>query len=286
MSPSENSLPFVKNKDGDTTALGNDAVLIVGKKRPRCDEQQEHQSSAVERSNFCVGMSQCHLPMLSKGKKLRNAGKLTSKIEAGEGVFSTDGSTKIGPSRCVAMSCSDKILKWVIVGLEGSLLGSVIVSTPLKLASVTIGDTFVDESHLQRALCCRAPGGCVGLHVQIVAKPSVSAVDDGKKYKRAKCDLCLNWYLGCDLTEVTSGRTGRTFSENKSSRLCKTELASLFVQSARVDSHRAGESYLQWKQRLLLLSATKAEERTAALRNICDSTWFHTCHRYDFHFRS
>ena len=52
------------------------------------------------------------------------------------------------------LTCSDKILKWNILGLQGSKLLT-LLETPLYLTSLTAGRKF-SARHLERALCCRA----------------------------------------------------------------------------------------------------------------------------------
>jgi len=68
------------------------------------------------------------------------------------------------------MSCSDKILKWNVLGIQGALLSNLI--EPIKLASITFcksknktkSFSFVcllflvsgfKQSHTSRAVCCR-----------------------------------------------------------------------------------------------------------------------------------
>lgn len=51
-------------------------------------------------------------------------------------------------------TCSDKICRWNCIGLQGSLLAS-LLDTPLYMASLTVGRKFT-RCIAQRAVCCRA----------------------------------------------------------------------------------------------------------------------------------
>ena len=55
------------------------------------------------------------------------------------------------PSR--TMSCSDKILKMNVLGLQGSLI-QLFLTEPIYLSSIVLGSVF-DPNHLCRAICCR-----------------------------------------------------------------------------------------------------------------------------------
>ncbi len=55
-------------------------------------------------------------------------------------------------ARLKTMSCSDKILKWNMCGVQGSLLSNFI--GPLYMNSITIGFLFM-HGHMARAACCR-----------------------------------------------------------------------------------------------------------------------------------
>lgn len=59
------------------------------------------------------------------------------------------------PGMSSIMTCSDKIARWNVLGLQGSLLATVIL--PIYLSSITIGRKFSD-AHARRALCCRLHG--------------------------------------------------------------------------------------------------------------------------------
>ena len=53
-------------------------------------------------------------------------------------------------------SCSDKVCRWNCLGLQGSLLASVL-ETPLYMSSITVGRKLTD-CICRRAICCRADG--------------------------------------------------------------------------------------------------------------------------------
>ena len=58
-----------------------------------------------------------------------------------------------GFNRGNVMSCSDKIARWNILGLQGSIL-SLSIPTPIYLRTIIVGRKF-SEIHCRRALCCR-----------------------------------------------------------------------------------------------------------------------------------
>jgi hypothetical protein len=53
-------------------------------------------------------------------------------------------------------SCSDKICRWNCLGLQGSLLMS-LLEEPLYMTTLTVGRKF-SKATCQRAVCCRAEG--------------------------------------------------------------------------------------------------------------------------------
>ena len=51
----------------------------------------------------------------------------------------------------MSLSCSDKMLKWNLVGLQGSVLAAVF-SGPIRWSSVVVGGDQFDEAAVRRAV--------------------------------------------------------------------------------------------------------------------------------------
>nr|XP_010952278.1 double-stranded RNA-specific adenosine deaminase isoform X2 [Camelus bactrianus] len=157
-----------------------------------------------------------HYPVFENPKQ----GKLRTKVENGEGTIPVE-SSDIVPTwdgirlgeRLRTMSCSDKILRWNVLGLQGALLTHFL--QPVYLKSVTLGYLF-SQGHLTRAICCRVTrdGSAFedGLrHPFIVNHPKVGRVSvyDSKRQSGKTKETSVNWCLadGYDL-EILDGTRG------------------------------------------------------------------------------
>lgn len=195
----------------------------------------------------------------------KQQGILRTKIEDGEGTIPIDPSESIQTwdgllrgNRLRTMSCSDKICRWNVLGLQGALMSHFI--EPVYLASLTLGYLY-DHGHLSRAVCCRLQHNS-DLNTQLpspyhVNHPwlgRVTAYDPPRETEKTN-NLSVNWSVGDTCTEVTDGRTGacmtRTHNSPTPSRICKVALYAAFKETAAKLGHHElvnAETYCEAKK--------------------------------------
>ncbi|XP_014396274.1 PREDICTED: double-stranded RNA-specific adenosine deaminase isoform X4 [Myotis brandtii] len=188
-------------------------------------------------SDRAVESTDRHYPVFENPKQ----GKLRTKVENGEGTIPVE-SSDIVPTwdgirlgeRLRTMSCSDKILRWNVLGLQGALLTHFL--QPVYLKSVTLGYLF-SQGHLTRAICCRVTrdGSAFenGLRYPFVVNhPKVGRVSvyDSKRQSGKTKETSVNWCLadGYDL-EILDGTRGTVDGpRNELSRVSKKNIFLLF----------------------------------------------------------
>ncbi|XP_050022386.1 double-stranded RNA-specific adenosine deaminase isoform X2 [Alexandromys fortis] len=192
-----------------------------------------------------------HYPVFENPKQ----GKLRTKVENGEGTIPVE-SSDIVPTwdgirlgeRLRTMSCSDKILRWNVLGLQGALLTHFL--QPVYLKSVTLGYLF-SQGHLTRAICCRVTrdGNAFedGLRYPfIVNHPKVGRVSvyDSKRQSGKTKETSVNWCLadGYDL-EILDGTRGTVDGPGK--ELSRVSKKNIFLQFKKLCSFRARRDLLQ-----------------------------------------
>ncbi|NXX44154.1 DSRAD deaminase, partial [Tricholaema leucomelas] len=185
-----------------------------------------------------LGQSQ-HQPLFENPKQ----GKLRTKVESGEGTIPVE-SSDIVPTwdgiqhgeRLRTMSCSDKILRWNILGLQGALLSHFL--EPVYLSSVTLGYLY-SQGHLTRAICCRMARDGSTLqdklqapyHINHPEVGRVSVYDSTRQTGKTK-ESSVNWCLadGGEV-EVLDGTKGKVDGPKlEVSRVSKRKIFGLFQQ--------------------------------------------------------
>lgn len=183
--------------------------------------------------------------------------------------------------RLRTMSCSDKLARWNVLGLQGCLLSQFV--EPIYMSSLTLGALY-DAGHLARAVCCRMdvtqddlPPGFRQNH-PLLSRVSVS--DQLPRSTEKTTDSSVNWCLGDQLAEVIHGPTGRlpkVSGPKAAPRISKHHLAALFVRTCRTvnrDDLLSVGSYQEAKE-----AAAKYRQARMSLLSHCRSKsygrWMH-----------
>uniref|UniRef100_A0A6I8N4Y9 Adenosine deaminase RNA specific n=1 Tax=Ornithorhynchus anatinus TaxID=9258 RepID=A0A6I8N4Y9_ORNAN len=208
------------------------------------------------------GVDGLHQPLFENPKQ----GKLRTKVENGEGTIPVESSAIVPTwdgiqhgERLRTMSCSDKILRWNVLGLQGAMLTHFL--QPIYLTSITLGYLY-SQGHLTRALCCRmareGSGFPEGLRPPYALNHPkvgrVSVYDSTRQTGKTK-ESSVNWCLadGTEV-EVLDGTKGKVDGPQlEVSRVSKRNLFALFRQLSA-----------QAKRADLLAFASYAEAKGAA----------------------
>ncbi|KAL1396111.1 hypothetical protein pipiens_010747 [Culex pipiens pipiens] len=158
-------------------------------------------------------------------------GQLRTKVESGEGTIPVKSSEGIQTwdgvlqgQRLLTMSCSDKISRWNVLGLQGSLLASVI--EPIYLHSIVLG-SLLHPAHMYRAICGRVENSIQGLPPPYrLNKPRLALMTSAESRNQTKPpNFSINWVIGCLEVEIVNSFTGKLINNNtntnKMSRLSK-----------------------------------------------------------------
>ena len=184
-----------------------------------------------------------HRPVMSS----KQQGVLRTKMEGGEGTIpiaeaqqqTWDGIQQ--GERLRTMSCSDKIARWNVLGLQGALLSHFVC--PIYMSSLTLGSLH-HHGHLSRAVCCRFDNlkGDL-LPPYTINHPALGRIGGGDEMKRhteKTTHYSINWAKGDEYPEVTNGMTGRPVTNpttgtvlnetsNSVSRVSKAAMLSRFA---------------------------------------------------------
>uniref|UniRef100_A0A2K6TNA0 Adenosine deaminase RNA specific B2 (inactive) n=1 Tax=Saimiri boliviensis boliviensis TaxID=39432 RepID=A0A2K6TNA0_SAIBB len=152
-------------------------------------------------------------------------GHLRTKIESGEGTVPVRGSSTVQTwdgvllgEQLVTMSCTDKIARWNVLGLQGALLSHFV--EPVYLQSIVVGSLH-HTGHLARVMSHRMED--VGQLPTSYRhnRPLLSGVSDAEARQPGKSPpFSVNWVTGSTDLEMINATTGRR-SCGGPSRLCK-----------------------------------------------------------------
>ncbi|XP_032233012.2 double-stranded RNA-specific adenosine deaminase [Nematostella vectensis] len=181
-------------------------------------------------------------------------GLLRTKVEKGEGTIPLDPDDSIQTidgirrgQRLRTASCSDKLAKWNVLGLQGALLSNLI--EPIYLNSLVVGNLF-EASHLTRAVSARIEREAVKPLSSRLPSPyrvnlpkiqcgRLAPVDSPRdvETKSKTKNLTLNWCLGDEKrAEVLDACLGRDPNNRVPSRLSKMAIYANFLEVAKKNS--------------------------------------------------
>ncbi|RUS69999.1 hypothetical protein EGW08_022244 [Elysia chlorotica] len=154
----------------------------------------------------------------------RARGLLRTKIESGEGTIPVrvEGTIQtwdgvLQGERLLTMSCSDKLTRWNVLGLQGALLHQYL--PPVYLSSIVVGSWYHSE-HMMRGVYGRvAPSldarlGQSGQSEFRLNRPFLSGVSSPEGRQAGKTpNFSVNWCVGYEGLEVINPTTGKTEKE-------------------------------------------------------------------------
>ncbi|XP_055682073.1 double-stranded RNA-specific editase Adar isoform X2 [Lutzomyia longipalpis] len=175
---------------------------------------------------------------IDKHPNRKARGQLRTKIESGEGTIPVKNSDGIQTwdgvlqgQRLLTMSCSDKIAKWNVLGVQGALLASII--QPIYLTSIVLG-SLLHPAHMYRAVCGRIENSIQNLPPPYqLNRPKLALVTSSEMRNPIKApNFSINWTYGNAEVEIINSITGKTI-HNKISRITKQ---SFFARYAKLIS--------------------------------------------------
>ncbi|ESO86787.1 hypothetical protein LOTGIDRAFT_128560 [Lottia gigantea] len=161
-------------------------------------------------------------------------GQLRTKIESGEGTIpvSNNGTTQtwdgvLQGERLLTMSCSDKIARWNVLGLQGSLVSHFV--KPIYLDSIILGSLYHSD-HLSRAVYSRIENIKNLIMPFRLNRPFLSGINSPESRLPGKApSFSVSWCVGDPELEVVNATTGKT-ENSEPPKVCKASLFKEFLK--------------------------------------------------------
>uniref|UniRef100_A0A671SDH5 Double-stranded RNA-specific editase 1-like n=1 Tax=Sinocyclocheilus anshuiensis TaxID=1608454 RepID=A0A671SDH5_9TELE len=194
-------------------------------------------------------------------------GQLRTKIESGEGTIPVRTSNTIQTwdgvlqgERLLTMSCSDKIARWNVIGVQGSLLSH--FTEPIYFSSLILGSLY-HADHLSRAVYQRIADMDDFPKPFALNRPLLSGISNTEARQPGKApNFSVNWTVGDQGLEIINATTGKD-DLGRPSHLCKHALYSRWVclhaklsETLGIQGSRQG-SYHEAKQAAVEYHAAK-----------------------------
>ncbi|XP_064419489.1 double-stranded RNA-specific editase 1 [Latimeria chalumnae] len=161
-------------------------------------------------------------------------GQLRTKIESGEGTIPVRSSATIQTwdgvlqgERLLTMSCSDKIARWNVVGIQGALMSHFM--EPVYFSSIILGSLY-HADHLSRAVYQRIADIEDLPPLFTLNRPLLSGISNAEARQPGKApNFSVNWAIGDSGLEIINATTGKD-EMGRPSRLCKHALYSRWLR--------------------------------------------------------